>query len=307
MVIKIHQVASTENALIYNEKKVKEGVATFFDSKNTLSTNPFMYNENHRLKNLLDIEKMNPRVKNKCLHISFNPSKEDYLKLNDTIIRQEIGNMMEHMGYGTQPYFVYKHKDLERVHFHVVSTRIDCETGKKIKDNYEQRKMQQFIKELEQKYQLTQKEVKEKPDFRFSPRSRNYKQNLENLFAHLNQITEITSKEMYNQALKIFNVEIKKSGRGHIVVVCDEIGNPIRYPIRLSNFKEKPRFYLLENQKLSIGKNENEYQPDSNTKFDKFKMAQLVRDLNRLVKRSREPDSKIKPRVQRKRKGIRHR
>jgi RNase P subunit RPR2 len=196
---------------------------------------------------------------------------------------------------------------LERVHFHVVSTRIDCETGKKIKDNYEQRKMQQFIKELEQKYQLTQKEVKEKPDFRFSPRSRNYKQNLENLFAHLNQITEITSKEMYNQALKIFNVEIKKSGRGHIVVVCDEIGNPIRYPIRLSNFKEKPRFYLLENQKLSIGKNENEYQPDSNTKFDKFKMAQLVRDLNRLVKRSREPDSKIKPRVQRKRKGIRHR
>jgi hypothetical protein len=305
MVIKIHQVASTENALMYNEKKVKEGVATFFDSKNTLSANPFMYNENHRLKSLLDIEKMNPRVKNKCLHISFNPSVEDYLKLNDTIIRQEIGNMMEHMGYGNQPYFVYKHKDLERVHFHVVSTRIDCETGKKIKDNYEQRKMQRFIKELEQKYQLTQKEVKENPDFRFSSRSRNIKQNLENLFKHLNGLNEITSKEMYNEALKVFNVEIRKSGRGHIVLVCDEIRNPIRFPIRLSNFKEKPRFYLSESQKLSIGENEKEYQLDSTPKFDKFKMAQLARDLNRLIEKSRFSEQKKQQQLKKRRKGKR--
>jgi hypothetical protein len=83
---------------------------------------------------------------------------EDYLKLGDNIIRQEISNMMKHMGYGNQPYFVYKHKDLERVHFHIVSTRIDRETGRKIKDNFEKKKMQEFIKNLEQKYQLTQTE-----------------------------------------------------------------------------------------------------------------------------------------------------
>jgi hypothetical protein len=47
---------------------------------------------------------------------------------------------MKHLGYGNQPYLVYKHADLERVHFHIVSTRIDCETGKKIKDNYEKKK-----------------------------------------------------------------------------------------------------------------------------------------------------------------------
>src|SRR5665647_1413446 len=64
--------------------------------------------------------------------------------------------MMEHMGYGNQPYFVYKHKDLDRVHYHVVSTRVDSVTGKKIKDNYEQQKMQRFILGLEQKYDLKQ-------------------------------------------------------------------------------------------------------------------------------------------------------
>ena len=227
MVIKIHQVASTENALRYNEKKVREGVATFFDSRNTVSVNPFMYDEKHRLKILADIEKINPRIKNKCLHISFNPSINDMLKLDDKTIRTEIEKLMEHLGYGKQPYFVYKHKDIERVHFHIVSTRIDRETGRKIKDNFEKKKMQEFIKNLEQKYQLTQTEKKEIPNFKFSPRSRNIKQNLENLFRHLNQISEITSKEMYAEALKLFNVEIRKSGRGHIVVVTDDFGNPI--------------------------------------------------------------------------------
>ena len=76
MVIKIHQVASTENALMHNEKKVQQGIAVFFDSRNTISFNPFMYNEKHRLKILADIEKLNPREKNRCLHISFNPSKD---------------------------------------------------------------------------------------------------------------------------------------------------------------------------------------------------------------------------------------
>jgi hypothetical protein len=292
MVIKIHQVASTENAFLYNEKKVREGVATFFDSRNTLSANPFMYDEKHRLKNLLDIEKQNPRVKNKCFHVSFNPSTDDYLKLGDNIIRQEISNMMEHMGYGNQPYFVYKHKDLERVHFHIVSTRIDRETGRKIKDNFEKRKMQEFIKNLEQKYQLTQTEKKEIPDFKFSPRSRNIKQNLENLFKHLNQIPEITTKEMYNEALKLFNVEIRKSGRGHIVVVTDDFGNPIRYPIRLSNFKEGPKFYkVLENEKESqINKQV----------LDKFQIAQWVRDLNRLVEKSKTHDKTVKLKLKKK-------
>lgn len=294
MVIKIHQVANTENAFRYNEKKVKEGVAVFFQSKNTLSVNPFMYDENHRLKNLLDIEKLNPRVKNKCLHISFNPSTEDYLKLGDKFIRQEIDNMMQHMGYGNQPYFVYKHKDLERVHFHIVSTRIDQQTGKKIKDNYERQKMQKFIQKLEEKYQLTQKETPESPNFKFSAKSRNYKQNLENLFKHLNGLNEITSKEMYDQALKIFNVEIKKSGRGHVVLVCDENGNPIRYPIRLSNFKEKPRFYLSENKEITLGKIEKEYRQEQKPTFDKFRLAQLARDLNRLVERSQQSKTKNK-------------
>ena len=109
---------------------MEEKTATFFHCRNTKAINPFFYDKKQRIKEFTDIKELNPWVKNKCLHISFNPSTDDYLKLGDKIIRSEINKLMQHMGYGDQPYFIYKHKDLDRVHFHIVSTRIDRHTGK---------------------------------------------------------------------------------------------------------------------------------------------------------------------------------
>ncbi|MDQ1769303.1 relaxase/mobilization nuclease domain-containing protein [Labilibaculum sp. A4] len=251
MVIVIHQTASTENAFLYNEKKVEQKAAVFFHSRNTKAINPFFFDKSHRLKELTNIEKLNPRVKNKCLHISVNPSADDSLKLNNPIIRKEIDQFMQHMGYGNQTYFVYKHKDLERTHFHIVSTRIDKQSGKKVKDNHERQKAQNFIKELELRHLLDNRKRSEKPVFKFSAQSRNIKQSLESLFYHINQMSEVNSKALYNETLKLFNVEIRKSGRGHIVLVTDGNGKVIRYPIRLSKFKEKPNFYQVE-KKTSI-------------------------------------------------------
>jgi hypothetical protein len=251
MIIVIHQADSTRNALLYNEKKVKEGVASYFHSANTLSVNPFLYDQSHRWKIFNDIEKENPRVKKKCLHISINPSGSDILKLGDKTIRQEIDRMMEHMGYCKQPYFVYKHADLERIHYHVVSTRIDKVTGKKIRDGYEKDKMQKFVKDLEQKYQLKQEVPAELMNLKFTASSKNLKQNLENLFKQLNRMDFITSKEIYDQALGLFNVEIRKIGRRYSVFVMDEQGNPVRHPIKLSDFDERPKFHLSKQELLT--------------------------------------------------------
>ena len=243
MVIKIHQACSTKNALFYNERKVERHKATFYHSRNTPEINPFLGDKNARHHIFKEIEDRNTRVQKKGLHISVNPTVGDLLRLGDIGIRTEIDNLMKHLGYGNQPYLVYKHADLERVHFHIVSTRIDCETGKKIKDNYEKEKTQRFIEDLEQKYQLTKDDIPEKLNFRFSNSSKDLKQNLENLFGQLNRMDFITSKEMYDQALKLFQVEIRKAGRCHLVFVTDENGNPIRHPVKMSDFEERPRFY----------------------------------------------------------------
>ena len=260
MVIKIHQACSTQNALFYNERKAFQHKATFYHSRNTPEINPFLGDKNARNQIFKEIEDRNTRVQKKGLHISVNPTVGDLVRLGDAGIRTEIDNLMKHLGYGNQPYFVYKHADLERVHFHIVSTRIDCETGKKIKDNYEKEKTQRFIKGLEEKYQLTKDDNPEKLNFRFSNSSKDLKQNIENLFGQLNRMEFITSKEMYDQALKLFQVEIRKAGRGHLVFVTDENGNPIRHPVKMSDFQDRPKFYLPEQR--TLGQHSGKY-PDS--------------------------------------------
>lgn len=258
MIIKIHQACNTKNALFYNERKVERQKASFYHCQNMPVVNPFLGDKNDRYKIFQEIEDRNTRVKKPGLHISVNPTVSDLVLLGDAGIRNEIGKLMEHLGYGNQPYLVYKHADLERVHFHIVSTRIDCDTGKKIKDSYEKEKTQRFIKSLEQKYGLSKDDQPEKLNYRFSSSSRNLKQNLESLFSQLNRMEFITSKELYDQTLELFQVEVRRAGRGHLVFVTDENGNPIRYPVRMSDFEERPRFYLSRQELLSQEQNKKD-------------------------------------------------
>ncbi|MGV8137299.1 MAG: relaxase/mobilization nuclease domain-containing protein [Mangrovibacterium sp.] len=256
MIIKIHLACSTKNALFYNERKVERHKASFYHSRNMPVLNPFLGDKNDRYKIFQEIEERNTRVRKPGLHISFNPTVGDMVRLGDAGIRTQIDNLMKHLGYENQPCFVYKHADLERMHFHIVSTRIDCDTGKKIKDSYEKEKTQRFIKDLEQKYQLKKDEPQEKLNYWFSGSSKNLKHNLESLFGQLNRMEFMTSREMYDQALKLFNVEIRKAGRGFLVFVTDENGNPVRHPVKMSVFEERPRFCL--DNTLNCGQNEKQ-------------------------------------------------
>jgi len=110
----------------------------------------------------------------------------------------------------------------------------------------EREKTQKFLKDLEQKYQLTKDDPQEKLNYRFSGSSKNLKQNLESLFGQLNRMEFITSKAIYDQALGLFNIEIRKVGRGYSVFVTDENGTPVRHPVRMGDFEERPRFYLSD-------------------------------------------------------------
>jgi hypothetical protein len=300
MIIKIHQACSTKNALFYNERKVERQKASFYHSQNMPVVNPFLGDKNDRHRIFEEIEERNTRVKKPGLHISVNPTVSDLIRLGDAGIRNEIGKLMEHLGYGNQPYLVYKHADIDRVHFHIVSSRIDCDTGKKIKDNYEREKTQRFIKSLEQKYGLTKDDQPEKLNYRFSGASKNLKQNLESLFGQLNQMDFISSKAMYEEALKMFNIEIRPFGKGYATFVTDGSGNPVRYPIRLSEYEERPNFYaerslnqdvkFVMNQKIGFSENFKRellkaliYQYRENEKYSKryLKKRKITRRIGR--------------------------
>ena len=51
-------------------------------------------------------------------------------------LREITQEYMERMGYGNQPYIVFKHKDIDRQHLHIVSLRVD-ENGHKLSHDFE--------------------------------------------------------------------------------------------------------------------------------------------------------------------------
>jgi len=308
MVIVIHQTSSTANAFFYNERKAKEGKATFYHSRNTPSANPFIYSAQHRSQIFKRIEDSNTRVKNKGLHISFNPTMNDMIRMGEKGLRTELDNLMKQLGYGNQPYLVYRHADIDRVHFHIVSTRIDKQTGKKIKDNFEKEKIQKYIKELEKTYQLTNDESKEKIDLKFTAYSKNLKQNLENLFTELNRMDFITSKQMYNDALKLFHIEIRQVQKGQLVFVTDGNGNPVRHPIKMSDFEERPRFYLTKekSERIELADGNTMDKSDDNINI-RLGNSKMLIDLLRLIPNYLDRNNlrKKKQLIKRRRKGQR--
>lgn len=143
MVGKIYAPApSVSSAVNYNEKKVAEGKASVtFSSKIADPKNP--------MKTFEVYEKGSIRTQKMSFHASINPSVTD--KITEDKMADFIRDYMEKMGYGNQPYMVYKHWDTGRLHWHITSVRVD-ENGRKIPDHQEHRRSQQALEELAQKY-----------------------------------------------------------------------------------------------------------------------------------------------------------
>ena len=89
---------------------------------------------------LSDMKQLIPdkcRTKNTVFHCSLNPHPDE--KLSDERLVQIAKEYMEALGYGKQPYIVFKHNDIAREHIHIVSLRVDSK-GRKINDKYEGRR-----------------------------------------------------------------------------------------------------------------------------------------------------------------------
>ena len=153
MVANIRSGSSPGGALYYNKEKVDKDEAEVLFWQKMLE--PF---DKH---GRLDIDacmdsfwpylEANRRTTNTVFHASLNPSPED--RLTDGQFRDIAQEYMERMGYGNQPYIVFKHKDISREHLHIVSLRVD-EQGRKINDSHEYDQSMSVLRELERKYDL---------------------------------------------------------------------------------------------------------------------------------------------------------
>lgn len=166
MVVKIQPPNPNVMAAIrYNEKKAKgeavekpedpDGMEAVMEGRIVATRNvpeaTDMSKEFERLQ-ILNIKKRHsgPVIRNYAFHMSVNPSETDR-KMTDDEAVAFIDEMMRTLGYGDQPYRIYKHTDIPRQHYHVVSTRAGKD-GKKVDDSFERLKLRRFLKANAEKY-----------------------------------------------------------------------------------------------------------------------------------------------------------
>lgn len=273
MVAKITIPKSIEAALNYNEKKVQKGTAQCLYAGNYLNDAAKM-NFYQKLNGFEMLNNLNKRATTNTLHVSLNFDPSEKLS-NDKLI--EVANVyMEKIGFGQQPFLVYKHEDAGHPHIHIVSTTIK-EDGSRINThNIGRNQSEKARKEIEQHYSLIKAERQQqlmKPGIKPVDVEKviygksETKRSISNVVGAVFSKYKFTSMPEFNAALKQFNVVAdrgKEEGRifknrGLVYRILDADGNKIGVPIKASSIGCKPildnldkKFVLNEPEKESL-------------------------------------------------------
>lgn len=150
----IAKISSSENlagALGYNFKKVVSGDASVLLVEGLYANPEGGYTMEEVLSDVQAAIPKKCRTKNVVFHCSLNPHPDE--KLSDEQLTQIAQEYMQTLGYGEQPYIIFKHNDIEREHIHIVSLRVNS-AGEKINDKFENRRSKRITDHLERKYGL---------------------------------------------------------------------------------------------------------------------------------------------------------
>ena len=149
MIVKLLSSASVDfHGVKYNDKKINSEKGELMKMNNF----PTFLNEEssqEEVRNYLKAISNTGKIKNPQFHAVISTKFQEHSKEQLTAIAEDF---MQEMGYKEQPYLIVFHKDTENNHVHIVSTRVDKNTGKKIKDNFEKLKSQKALANVLEKH-----------------------------------------------------------------------------------------------------------------------------------------------------------
>lgn len=243
MVAKINTGSSLFGALSYNQEKLDTEEAKILYSNRIMQQPDGDYNMYLNTKSFEPYLMANNKTEKPVLHISLNPHPDD--KLTDEQMTDIAQEYMDKMGYGDQPYIVYKHEDLDRHHLHIVSVNVD-ETGKKLNSNYDYKRSKDITRELEKKYNLLPAEKKvavEKQELkRVNPKAGDIKKQVSNTTKALMKTYRFQSVNEYRALLSVFGLTVEevkgeakgKAYHGLVYSALDKKGNKVGNPFKSS-------------------------------------------------------------------------
>ena len=256
----IAKISATENlggALGYNFKKVDKEEASILLAKGLYQNKEGTYT---MAEVFADMEALIPkkcRTKKTVFHCSLNPHPDE--KLSDETLIQIAKEYMEALGYGNQPYIVFKHNDIAREHIHIVSLRVDSK-GRKIDDRFEKRRSKLITDALERKYHLipsskvTNREMEEvsKIDTTKGNIKEQVAETLRAVLKHykfcsLGELNAILSA--YNLAVEEVKTEFRgKKYDGLVYVPTDDKGDKVSTPINASDIGRGVGYTAIQNR-----------------------------------------------------------
>ena len=151
MVAKINVGTSLYGALAYNGLKVNEGEGKLLAVNKVFDDGSGRVDIARAVEDFRRYMPENVRTRNKVIHISLNPHPDD--RLTDMEMEQLAREYLEKLGYGDQPFLIFKHEDINRHHLHIVSVNVD-ERGRRLNKDFIHRRSKRITTELERKYGL---------------------------------------------------------------------------------------------------------------------------------------------------------
>ncbi|WP_333616231.1 conjugal transfer protein MobB [Bacteroides pyogenes] len=258
MVAKISYGSSLYGALAYNGEKVNEGVAKILETNKVFCPVDDGHDITACMQDFMAYMPSQVRTKKPVIHISLNPHPDD--KLSDEQFSAIALEYIEKMGYGNQPFVVYKHEDIDRHHLHIVTLAVD-ETGRKINDGNNFYTSTRILKELEQKFDLIPAQMrKEREAFHLKKvcygDGENLKKQLASVIKPAVKFYHCPSFKEYRALLSTYNIcveEVKgeihgKTYMGLLYFATDDKENKVGKVFKSSLFGKAVGYEALHNR-----------------------------------------------------------
>lgn len=270
--------------LHYNEHKVTAGEAKLIMSSGFAGDIDNL-NFNQKLQRFQHLTELKPNVKTNAVHISLNFHSSE--KLDNLKLQQIANSYMEKIGFGDQPFLVYRHDDAAHQHLHITTTNIAA-SGQRIDLHDIGRKLSEPTrKEVEIEYELVKAESKqarqeagikpadlEKAQYGTLPTKRA----ISNVVTTVTRDYKFSSLAEYNAVLKCFNVVALRGAehtamfekKGLMFSMLDKKGNQVGVPTKSSSFYSKPTFRNLEKKFEANLEERKGYKDDLKKRIDKI-------------------------------------
>lgn len=244
MVARISIGNSVYGAISYNGEKVNQGKGKILGVNKVFYPPGSELNISQCANDFCNQIPSHHNVQKPVIHISLNPHPKD--KLTDVELTSIAQEYLEKLGYGNQPYMIFKHEDIERSHIHIVSLRVD-EQGRKIDDRFEFHRSDKIRRELEKKYRLIPAE-KQKNTERYELKKVDFKKgNLKGQISNILKTLEnyhFQSINEYRNLLSLYNIDLEeikgtignRQYKGLIYSALNQKRNKVSKPFKSSLF-----------------------------------------------------------------------